>query len=164
MFLFSWKLALIFTFAIPIFVILYAIFNKLNKKFLRVIMEDAANLEAHIVESLNSLATIKKFASEDYSNLKLEFRFINMLHDTWKSAQSSIISLNLTEFISASLTIILLWLGSVKVISQEITPGILMSFYALASYMLSPIGSLISSNQSIQDAVIAADRLFQILD
>ncbi|MDE5710809.1 MAG: ATP-binding cassette domain-containing protein, partial [Bacteroides sp.] len=49
-------------------------------------------------------------------------------------------------------------------IDRELTPGTLMVFYSLISYVVSPIGSLISSNQTIQDALIAADRLFQIMD
>jgi ATP-binding cassette, subfamily C, bacteriocin exporter len=39
-----------------------------------------------------------------------------------------------------------------------------MSFYALFGYLLNPLNSLIQSNRFIQDALIAADRLFQILD
>jgi ATP-binding cassette subfamily B protein len=39
-----------------------------------------------------------------------------------------------------------------------------MLFYALTGYVLKPVGELISSNQAIQDALIAADRLFQIMD
>ncbi len=39
-----------------------------------------------------------------------------------------------------------------------------MSFYTLFGYMLGPLNSLMQSNRSIQDALIAADRLFQILD
>ena len=39
-----------------------------------------------------------------------------------------------------------------------------MLFYSLVGYVLSPISSLITSNQTIQDALIAADRLFQIMD
>ena len=50
------------------------------------------------------------------------------------------------------------------VIDQELTPGELMLFYSLVGYVLSPISSLITSNQTIQDALIAADRLFQIMD
>lgn len=39
-----------------------------------------------------------------------------------------------------------------------------MVFYSLVGYVLTPVGKLISSNQTIQDAMIAADRLFQIMD
>ena len=39
-----------------------------------------------------------------------------------------------------------------------------MSFYALIGYFTGPASSLIGANKSIQDALIAADRLFEIID
>ena len=39
-----------------------------------------------------------------------------------------------------------------------------MLFYSLVDYVISPISSLITANQTIQDALIAADRLFQIME
>lgn len=39
-----------------------------------------------------------------------------------------------------------------------------MMFYSIIGYVLTPLESLISSNQQLQDANIAAHRLFQIMD
>jgi ATP-binding cassette subfamily B protein len=39
-----------------------------------------------------------------------------------------------------------------------------MSFYALIGYLTGPISSLIGMNKTIQNALIAADRLFEIMD
>ena len=39
-----------------------------------------------------------------------------------------------------------------------------MSFYAIVGYFMGPISSLIGANKSIQNALIAADRLFEIMD
>jgi ABC-type bacteriocin/lantibiotic exporter with double-glycine peptidase domain len=47
---------------------------------------------------------------------------------------------------------------------QELTPGQLMSVYTLSAYMIQPLNQLLQANRSIQDAVIAADRLFQVID
>ena len=60
--------------------------------------------------------------------------------------------------------LILLWLGSVYVLDGLITTGELFSCYALTAYFSAPIGSLISMNKTIQNALIAADRLFEIMD
>lgn len=49
-------------------------------------------------------------------------------------------------------------------IDGEITPGELFSFYALIGYFTSPVASLIGMNKTIQNAMIAADRLFEIMD
>lgn len=162
--IYSWKLALLVFISLPLFIGLYILFNKLNKRNLRKIMENAADVESHFVESLSSVSTIKRFGVEEYSNLKTEFRFIKLLQSTWVSAKISIVSANASELISGGITLAVLWFGSVKVINQEITPGILMSFYALTNYLLAPVSGLINSNQSMQDAIIAADRLFQIMD
>ena len=42
-------------------------------------MENAAELESQLVESLNSMATIKRFSIENFSNLKTETKFIKFL-------------------------------------------------------------------------------------
>ena len=39
-----------------------------------------------------------------------------------------------------------------------------MSFYAIIGYFTGPVGSLIGANREIQNALIAADRLFEIMD
>ena len=164
MFVYSWKLALITLLAAPLFLVIFYSFNKLNRKYQRHIMESSADLEAQLVESLNSISTIKRFGIEEYANLKTETRFVHLLKNTYRSIYGSIMAQGGIQFVSTGITIAILWLGSVLVIDQELTPGTLMVFYSLVGYVISPIGSLISSNQTIQDALIAADRLFQIMD
>ena len=164
MYIYSWKLALLVTVSIPFFVIIYLAFNYLNKKYLRKIMEQAADLESHLVESLTAIGTIKRFATEQHSQLKTESRFIKLLESSFINAKGHIFSNSFSGLLSNLVTIAILWYGSTKVLDQQLTPGALMSFYALTGYLLAPISSLISSNQAIQDALIAADRLFQIMD
>lgn len=164
MFVFSWKLAVITLISAPLFLLIYILFNKLNKKYQRKIMESGAELESQLVESLNSVSTIKQFGIEPYANLKTELRFVGLIRNTFKSIYGSIIASGGTEFVSTAVTVAVLWVGSNFVINQDITPGSLMLFYSLTGYILGPIGKLITSNQTIQDALIAADRLFQIMD
>lgn len=164
MFVYSWKLALITLASAPLFLLIYFLFNKLNKKYQRKIMESGADLESQLVESLNSVSTIKQFGIEPFANLKTEMRFVGLIRNTFKSIYGSILANGGIEFVSTGITIAVLWAGSNFVVNQELTPGSLMLFYSLIGYVLGPIGNLISSNQTIQDALIAADRLFQIMD
>lgn len=164
MFVYSWKLALVTLASAPLFLLIFWGFNKLNKKNQRKIMESSAELESQLVESLNSISTIKRFGIEGYANLKTENRFVQLLKDTFRSIFGSIMAQGGIQFVSTAITIAVLWLGSILVIENEMTAGTLMIFYSLINYVVSPIGSLISSNQTIQDALIAADRLFQIMD
>jgi len=164
MLVFSWKLSVITLLSAPLFFLIYFLFNRLNKKYQRKMMESSADLEAHLVESLSAVSTIKQFGIEQFANLKTEMRFVHLIKNTYKSIYGSIIANGGVEFISTGITVALLWMGSYSVINRELTPGTLMLFYSLTGYILTPIGKLISSNQTIQDAMIAADRLFQIMD
>ena len=164
MFIYSWKLALAMALIIPLYALVYFITNKLNRKQERKVMERAADLETQLVESLNSVKTIKQLSLEDFANLKTETRFINLLHTGYKSGLNAIFSGNSSEFLSRIFTIVLLWFGGYLVIDQTITPGELMSFYAIIGYFTGPVASLIGMNKSVQNALIAADRLFEIMD
>lgn len=164
MFVYNWKLALIILLVIPLYVAVYFVTNRLNRKRERKIMEQAADLEAQLVESINSEKTIKQLGIEEFSNLKTEVRFISLLHSAYKSGLNAVFSGNSSLLISRIFTIILLWTGSLYVLKQELTPGELMSFYALIGYFTGPVSSLISMNKAYQNATIAADRLFEIMD
>jgi ATP-binding cassette subfamily B protein len=62
------------------------------------------------------------------------------------------------------LIICILWTGSYLVINHNLSPGELLSFYTLAAFFTTPVQGLIGANRSMQDALIAADRLFEIID
>ncbi len=127
-------------------------------------MERAADLEAQLVESLNSAGTIKRFGLEDFSNLKTETRFVSLLEIIYKSGLNSIFSSSSTSLVSQLITILVLWIGSGYAIGSQITPGELLSFYSIVGYFTGPVTSLIGFNRTLQDARIAADRLFEIFD
>ncbi|AQG80145.1 peptidase domain-containing ABC transporter [Spirosoma montaniterrae] len=164
MFTYDWKLALIMLAVIPFYGIIYYLVNRLNKKYQRILMEDSAELESQLVESLNAVGTIKRFGLESFANIKTETRFVKLLRTIFNSARNSIWSGNATEIVSRLFTIILLWVGAGYVIDNQITPGELMSFYALIGYFTGPASELIGMNRTVQDALIAADRLFEIMD
>lgn len=164
MFVYSWKLALVTLISAPLFLLIFWSFNRLNRKYQRSIMERSADLEAQLVESIDSISTIKRSGIESFANLKTESRFVLLLKNMYRSVYGAIMASGGIQLVSTGITIAVLWIGSLLVIDQTLTPGTLMLFYSLIGYVLSPIESLITSNQTIQDALIAADRLFQIMD
>ena len=164
MFIYNWKLALIIALILPLYAVIYGITNRLNKKQERKVMVRAAEVESQLVESLNSVRTIKQFGLEEYANIKTETRFVSLLRSIYTSGMNSIFSNNASTFLNRSFTIILLWVGSYFVIDRLITPGELLSFYALIGYFTGPAVTLVGANKTIQNALIAADRLFEIMD
>ena len=164
MFTYYWKLALIMLAIIPFYVFFYWLSNRMNKRLQRELMENSAELEAQLVESLNAAATIKRFGMESYANYKTETRFIKLIRTIYSSFMASLSIGTASGVVSQLFTIIMLWVGTSFVITNELTAGELFSFYALIGYFTGPAGRLISANRTIQDALIAADRLFEILD
>lgn len=164
MFTYYWKLGVVMLAIIPVFTVIYFITNHINKKTQRKVMENAADLESQLVESLNSVSTIKQFGLEGFANMKTEARFVQLLKTVYRSGLNSVFSGTSSQFTTRVFTIILLWVGAVYVLQGSITPGELLSFYAIIGYFTGPVSELVGMNKTIQDAMIAADRLFEIMD
>jgi ATP-binding cassette subfamily B protein len=164
MFTYYWKLAFVILLVIPFYGLIYFMLNKFNKKVERKIMENAAELETQLVESVTHIRTVKEFGIEEFSNLKTENLFVKLLFTTYKSGMNSVFAGTSTQFLASIFTVVLMWIGSGYVIDRDITPGELFSFYALIGYFTSPVASLIGMNKTAQNALIAADRLFEIMD
>jgi ATP-binding cassette, subfamily C, bacteriocin exporter len=149
---------------IPFYAVTYFIANRFNRKNQRTLMEKSADLEAQLVESLNSVATIKRFGIEEFANLKTENRFVGLLRTIFYTGTRGLYIGNASWLITSIFTIILLWVGSGFVLDNQLTPGELLSFYSLIGYFTGPAAGLIGMNKTLQDALIAADRLFEIMD
>ncbi|TWI82410.1 bacteriocin-processing peptidase [Chitinophaga japonensis] len=164
MFTLYWKLALVMLLVVPLYSLIYYFSNRVNRKTQRKLMERAAELESQLVESVGSVGTIKRFGLEEFANLKMENRFIRLLGTTYRSSVNALWIGNSGSLTSVLFTVILLWVGAGFVMDTRITPGELLSFYAVIGYFTGPVTQLIGMNRTIQDALIAADRLFEIMD
>src|SRR5690606_11586349 len=164
MFTYYWKLAVIMLVVIPVYVGLYAISNKANRRTQRRLMEDAAELESQFVESIRSAATVKRFGLEKYVSKNTESRFSKFLNSIYKSGTVGLWIGNSNQIIVGLQIVSLLWIGATFVVNGYITVGELLSFYAIIGYFSGPISSIIGMNKILQDAMIASDRLFEIMD
>ena len=160
----SIRIAALLLIIIPLFILIYWLFNKLNKITLRGVMEKSADLESQLVESLDNISTIRYLNLERHAFEKTESAFVKFLVTTYSAGKQSIFINNGSSLLTGLATIVLLWSGSFLVFKQDVTPGELMLLYSLFGYLLGPLSNLIMMNRTIQDALIAADRLFQILD
>lgn len=164
MFTHHWKLAVVMMLALPGYTLLYLLADRLNRRVERRLMESAADLESQLVESLHAVQTIKSFCMEDFSDRKTERRFVKLLQAVYASGSNAILFSQAGEFLAKLFTIVVLWIGAGYALDQRITPGELLSFYALFEYFSAPAASLVNMNKTVQSALIAADRLFDIMD
>ena len=160
--LYYWKLGLFLLSMVPMYLIVFQISDRLNRSSERKVMEASASLESHLVESLQGIRTLKQFGIEDFVLHKTEVRFLALLKCGYRSSLNQVFAQSSSFGIQNLFSTILLWIGSYYVLGAQITIGELMSVYAILGYMTGPISSLVASNKSIQNAMIAADRLFEI--
>jgi len=162
MFIMNWRLALIMLAILPLYLIIYLYFNSRNRIIERRVMEQGASLENQLVESLQSSAHIRQYNLKELAQNLTEAKLNQLLDSVYRSGLNHITASGTTQLINRIFTILLLWAGSYLVIHQQITPGKLLSFYALLGYFTGPAAALIGANKSYQNAIIAADRLFEM--
>lgn len=151
-----------------IIVVLYAIivvcFHRWYEKLNRKQMEDNAQLTSYMVESLNGIQTVKAYNAERKANRETEIKFVRLLRSIFDLTWVSNLQSSLKTFVELVGGIVILWGGSVSVINGEMTIGALITFNSLLAYFLDPVKNLINLQPQMQTAVVAADRLGEILE
>lgn len=151
-----------------IMVILYAIivlvFRKSFDKWNHSQMENNAQLTSYLVESLNGMQTIKAFNAEEKANQETETRFVKMLKSVFQLNWIGNMQKALKVFVELVGGVIILWVGGLDVIEGNLTLGQLVTFQSLLVYFLDPVKNLINLQPQLQTAVVAAERLGEILD
>lgn len=148
--------------------VLYAIivfaFKSSIEKANRETMERNAKLTSYLVESLTGVETIKAFNSEREVNLETEKRFIKLIKAIFKNEFINNIQVSLKSLAKGVFGIAVLWIGTIQVLNGEISFGELLTFNALLAYFLDPIENIINLQPMVQTALVAAERLSEILD
>jgi len=127
-------------------------------------MEDNSLLTSYMVESLNGIQTVKAYNAERKANRETEIKFVRLLRSIFDLTWVSNLQFSLKIFVELIGGIIILWVGGISVINGEMTIGALITFHSLLAYFLDPVKNLINLQPQIQTAVVAADRLGEILD
>ena len=164
MFLYSWPIGLLVAASIPLHSGIYLIVNRANGRDQRRTMEAAAELESHLVESVSAMSTLRSLGLEPMASAGAERRLVQLMKPVYSVGRNAIWSGAASEGTYRLATVALLWVGAILVLRQELTPGQLMSLYALNGHLSAPILGLIGANRQVQDALVAVDRLFDVLD
>lgn len=149
---------------IVLYFIIVLSFNKWYKKLNQAQMEDNAQLTSYMVESLNGIQTVKAYNAERKVELETEKKFIKLLKSVFKLSWVSNLQGSLVGFTELTGGIVILWVGAYQVIKGNISIGQLIAFNSLLAYFLDPVKNLINLQPQMQTAVVAADRLGEILD
>lgn len=157
--LFLISVVMLFLYGIIVFV-----YNKPIKKINRKIMEMNSKVTSQFIETVNGIETIKAFNKEENEKEKTDKMYRKFLKKVFNGGVLSLSQQTITMFVAIVGELVILWVGAMYVIKGELTIGELITFNALLGYFIEPIKNLINLQPQIQTAIVAADRLGEILD
>lgn len=147
-----------------IYALVTIIFRKPIKDINRLIMEDNAKVVSYLKETIDGVETVKLCNAQEIVKEKTGFLYEKLTNRNVKEVVISTIQEVLLVLITSVGTIILLWVGTKMVINEVLTVGTLMTFYSIVTYLLDPVKNLCQLQPQLQTAIVAADRLNDILE
>jgi ATP-binding cassette subfamily B protein len=127
------------------------------------VMQQRAQVEAFYIDALRGADTVMAFNSAA--------AFIKRIQALWQESEKKGAALRLThahlslsaEMTGAILTVIFLVSGTYQVLDAQLLLGKMLASYSLLAQVLPAVGRLVNFNISAQGAVVAAQRLRDIL-
>ena len=165
-FLFAFGSKLLVVAIIPVLLssILVWIFIKPFKRKIKELRFLEAERQSSFVETVNGIATIKALSSEKMAFERIEGKIVRFIKKNLSIGSMANVQGSLHQLISKCGTLALYWYGSYLIFDGQMTLGQLISFVTLSGYFLGPLSRLLTLQQTLQEALIASDRLGEVLD
>jgi subfamily B ATP-binding cassette protein MsbA len=122
------------------------------------------DMASTIQETLAGIRIVKAFGREDAEAQRFRASNQAFLSTTLKANQVWSIGSSYMEVIGVLGVAVIIWYGGYLVIHGNMTPGAFFSFLTAMFMAYTPIRKLSGSNNSIQQALAAAERVFEVLD
>jgi len=149
-------------FPLAIYPVVY--FGRKLRKVGRKYQSKIADISSHLQESFNGLRVVKAFAAEDIEKEKFGQTSNKLVKISIKGAIYNQLSSPLMELIGAVGAGLVIWYGGREVIAGNRTPGEFFSFLTALVMLYDPFKSISQANNTIQQAMAGAERVFEILD
>jgi ATP-binding cassette, subfamily C, bacteriocin exporter len=157
-------LALVATLFVPLLLGSVLLHHPAARKRSRQAMEHGAQYSAHLVEDVSGVETIKAFNAEPLRTDQGEDRLVKVVQSGFSLQKLGVSMGSASLLVTAVAGIVVLWYGGHRVMAGALTIGELMFFHTLLASLLGPLERLASVNLKLQDALVAVDRLFQVMD
>jgi len=160
----NWQLAGLSLIVIPLAAITTVRMGKRLRKLATRGQERMGDMASTIQETLAGIRIVKAFGREDAEAERFKASNQAFLSTTLKSNQVWSIGSSYMEVIGVLGVSVIIWYGGYLVIQGTMTPGAFFSFLTAMFMAYTPIRKLSGSNNAIQQALAAAERVFEVLD
>jgi subfamily B ATP-binding cassette protein MsbA len=160
----NWRLALFSIVVIPLSAYPMVRFGNQLRKIAATGQERTADMSTALQETLTGVRIVKGFTREAAEGERFAKYNEAYFRTNMKSTQVSSITSPVLEAVGVIGVAGIIWYGGAQVIQGAMTPGTFFSFLTAVFLMYTPIKRVASANNTIQQALAAADRVFTVLD
>lgn len=160
----DWQLAVIATFIFPLAIYPIAKFGSRLRHFATRTQVTMGSLSTLLQETISGARIVKAFGMEEYENKRFAGENERLFKLNLKSISIIGLSSPFMEFLGGLGIAAIVYYGGYQVINGNSTPGTFFSFMAALIMLYEPVKRLTNVNNTIQQGIAAAKRVFEILD
>jgi subfamily B ATP-binding cassette protein MsbA len=160
----NWKLAGLSIIVIPLSAMTMVRMGQRLRRLATRGQERMGDMASTLQETLAGIRIVKAFGREEVEAERFKESNRAFLSTTLKSNQVWSIGSSHMEVIGVIGVATIIWYGGFLVIQGTMTPGAFFSFLAAMFMAYTPIRKLSGANNLIQQALAAAERVYEVLD
>ena len=164
MFYHDWKLALCAFIVFPISIFPIVRIGRIIRKISTKTQVSFGELSSKLNQLFASIKTVKSFNTEKFEERNISQSIDDIFRLTFKSNKVNSIARPLMETLGGIAVALIIWIGGNQVIQGFTTPGTFFSFITALIMAYQPVKSLAGLNSTLQTAMAAAQRVFDIMD
>lgn len=160
----NWKLGSLSMIVIPLAAVTMVRMGKRLRALGKSGQEQMGDMASTLQETLSGIRMVKAYGRESAEAERFKDSNKAFLTTTMKAIQVSSLGSSHIEVIGVVGVAVIIWYGGSLVISGDMTPGAFFSFLAAMFMVFTPLRRLSGSNNTIQQALAAAERVFGVID
>jgi ABC-type multidrug transport system fused ATPase/permease subunit len=164
LFLLDWRLAALVMIPVPILALALRHYNTKIRPVYRRVRARLGDINAKLQDNLSGIRVIQAFAREDIEYKRFTQESERYYRARVKGIRYWSIFFPAIRFFGAMGTVIVLGVGSVMVVKDQLTLGTLVAFLSYTVFIYDPINRLTEVDNIFQEAIAAGERIFEVLD
>jgi subfamily B ATP-binding cassette protein MsbA len=160
----DWQLALIAFVVFPAALLPILRFSKDIRRTTKRAQQQMGGLTAILQETLQGNRVVKAFGMEEYERRRFNTELRRLFRIGMRVARIKALTSPIIEVLGAAATVGILWLGASSVAAGTRTLGSFAAFLAAMLIVYQPFKRLSSTNNTIQQGIAAAERVFEMMD
>jgi subfamily B ATP-binding cassette protein MsbA len=160
----DWKLAIVATIVFPLAIYPISTLGKKMRKVATSTQVTMGTLTSLLQETISGTRIVKAFGMEKYENERFAAENERLFKLNMKTVSVNAISHPLMEFLGSLGIAAVIFYGGYNVVHGNSTPGTFFSFLAALLMLYEPVKRLVNVNNTIQQGIAGADRVFSIID